>query len=430
MQPGDTPIDPGMAGSGSGGADTAPPPPQTVTANCTPPEGDVPELALSVVAEGLDDPLYVTGVPGDDTRLFVLEKPGRVRVLVDGVLQETPFLDLTNQIVNGNETGLLGIAFHPAYATNGLFYVHYSSNGSQGLPPNGDTVIAEFQVDASNRSLANAASRRIVLQIDQPQANHNGGEITFGPDGMLYFGSGDGGGGGDTPQGDQAQAARPATGNGQSLNTLLGKLVRIDPLGRDVNGAYSVPADNLAQVTGQQALPEIWAYGLRNPWRFSFDACNGDLYIGDVGQNALEEIDYIAASDSRTIPAGLNFGWRLMEGPNCFNPATNCPQAGLTLPVASYARGVGRSVTGGYVYRGSSIPGLRGTYLYADHVTARFFSFRIQDGAAADAREITDQLQPSGGEDSGIASFGTDNAGELYVTAFDPGAVYRIVAAQ
>jgi glucose/arabinose dehydrogenase len=428
QQPGEIPIDQTQGGSGGATPPEQEPPATGLAPNCAPPEGPVPSVALELVAGGLTQPLYVSGVPGDDTRLMILQKNGLVRVVVDGVLQEAPFLDLTGQADDGFESGGLGLAFHPDYATNGLFYVHYTSDGSDGLPPARDTVVAEFQVDANDRSLANVASRRIVLTIDQPNDNHNGGEITFGPDRMLYLGFGDGGLGDDTGPG------HAPIGNGQTLTTLLGKILRIDPLGRGVNDAYGIPPANLAEVTGQQASPEIWAYGMRNPWRFSFDACNGDLYIGDVGQNALEEVDYVAAAaETRTIAAGLNFGWRIMEGNVCGPVAAECTdqtRANLVLPVDVYGRTVGQSVTGGYVYRGSRVPGLRGHYIYADYQTKHIFRFRIQDGQVADRVEITDQIvAPGGGDVENIASFGTDNAGEVYIAAFEPGAVYRIIQA-
>jgi glucose/arabinose dehydrogenase len=418
-QPGETPIDPGAAGAG--GADSSPPPEPTVTANCNPPEGEVPALSLTLVADDLDEPIYVTGAPGDDSRLFVLEKGGTVRVLVDGVLQEQPFADISSQVVNNGERGLLGLAFHPQYATNGLFYLHYSSTATDGVEAD-DGVVAEFSVNANDRSLANADSQRRVLVVGQPQTNHNGGQITFGRDGFLYLGFGDGGGGNDN---------HGTIGNGQDLNTLLGKILRIDPLGRGVNDAYGIPDGNMVAAAGQQVRGEIWAYGVRNPWRFSFDACNGDLYMGDVGQDTLEEINYLRAA----APAGANFGWRVMEGPNCRNNDAVCAQngtAGLTLPVDSYPtalQGQRGSVTGGYVYRGSDIPGLRGAYIYADYVRAQFFRFRIEDGQAVDRTDITAQLRPGGGAPQNIASFGQDNDGEVYVAAFNPGAVYRITAA-
>jgi len=424
IAPGETPGEnPGETGNNPPGET-----PAAISANCSAPEGAVPNLGLELVAGGLTRPIYVTQAPGDDSRLFIMEKDGTVRVMLNGELQQTPFIDAGSLLTdNGTaEQGLLGMAFHPDYATNGLFYLHFSSNASQGLAA-GDTVIAEFKVSAADRSIADLSSRRVLLTAAGLEANHNGGQITFGPDKMLYFGLGDGGGGNDE-HGDP--------GNGQSLTTLNAKLLRIDPLGRDVNDAYSIPPGNLAEVMGQQqARPEIWAYGLRNPWRFSFDACNGDLYIGDVGQNTLEEIDFLpATAETRTIAAGTNFGWRLMEGPNCRPRDTVCnaqtqAQMGLTLPVDSYARAVGTSVTGGYVYRGSNVPGLRGTYIYADYASARFFRFRIQNGQIADRTEISNQLRPATGNIGGISSFGTDNAGEMYVAAFTPGAVYRIVAA-
>jgi len=400
-------------------------PPATITANCSAPEGGVPNLSLELVAGGLTRPLYVTQAPGDDTRLFIMEKGGAVRVLVNGELQQAPFINVSSLLTDSGaqgEQGLLGMAFHPDYATNGLFYLHFSGLTGQGTAR--DTVVAEFKV-TDDRSVADLASQRTVLGIVQPEANHNGGQLAFGPDKMLYLGFGDGGGRND-------QHGNP--GNGQSLNTLLAKILRIDPLGRGVNNAYSVPAGNLSEVMGQQALPEIWAYGVRNPWRFSFDACSGDLYVGDVGQDTLEEIDFLPAAADRTIPAGSNFGWRLMEGPNCRPQDANCnaqtqAQLALKQPVDSYGRTVGQSVTGGYVYRGSNVPGLRGNYIYADYASARFFRFRIENGQAADRVEITDQMRPATGNIDNIASFGTDNAGEMYIAAFTPGAVYRVAAA-
>jgi glucose/arabinose dehydrogenase len=392
------------------------PPGAGLAPNCNPPEGDVPTLTLELVANNLTQPLLVRSAPGDDSRLFVVEQGGAVRVLVDGTLQEDPFIDLGDLVTAGGERGLLGLAFHPDYVNNGLFYLHFSS-----AELNGSGQIAEFSVDPDNRSLANAASRRNVIAFpNDPQPNHNGGEITFGTDGFLYIGMGDGGGGDDQ---------HGATGNGQNLNTLLGKLLRIDVNGRDVGDAYSIPPNNLAAQTGQQALPEIWAYGLRNPWRFSFDACTQDLYIGDVGQNAIEEVDFLAAP----VQAGTNFGWRIMEGPDCRPGDTVCPQAdrsALALPVDSYSHAVGNSVTGGFVYRGSNVPGLRGRYIYADYQTEVFFSFNMAGGQMTNRQDITNQMRPAGGGTfGGIASFGQDNAGEIYVTAYQPGAIYRVAAA-
>lgn len=395
------------------------PPSTGLSPNCDPAEGEPPALALELVADGLTQPLFVASAPGDDTRLFVVEKGGAVRVIVNGTLQEEPFINIAPNVANEPERGLLGLAFHPNYAENGLFYLHFSS-----LQNNDDGLIAEFSVDPNNRSVANPEPRRdILLFANDPAGNHNGGDITFGADGFLYIGMGDGGNGNDQ---------FGPIGNGQNLQTLLGKLLRIDVNGRDVNNSYSIPPNNLAAQTGQTALPEIWAYGLRNPWRFSFDPCTQDLYIGDVGQNAVEEIDFLPAGTA----AGANFGWRLMEGPECRPGDTVCPLAdrsNLILPIDSYGHGVGVSVTGGYVYRGSAVPGLRGRYIYADFRSSRFFTFRVDGGQLADRQDVSDQLRPAGidAEDfTEISSFGRDNAGEVYVAAFEPnGAVYRIVAA-
>lgn len=399
-----------------------PTPPADISANCAAAEGPVPNLALELVAGGLTEPIYVTQVPGETDRLFVMEKGGNVRTIVNGQVQPTPFI--TQAVQNQGERGLLGLAFHPDFATNGLFYLHFSSAGGAGLPAAGTTVIAEYQAPGDH-SVGDPASRRVVLTLADAEANHNGGQITFGTDKLLYIGMGDGGGANDQ---------HGANGNGQNQGVMFGKILRIDPTGRTVNNAYSVPPNNLAEATGQQALAEIWQTGLRNPWRFSFDACTGDLYIGDVGQNTLEEIDFLAAGADRTVAAGKNFGWRLMEGPNCRPTDTACnaqsvTQLNLTNPVDSYGRQIGQSVTGGYVYRGTAVPGLRGNYIYADYQSARFFRFRIENGAAVDRVEITDQMRPAGGTVDNIASFGTDNAGEMYVAAFTPGAVYRVVAA-
>ncbi|HKO90258.1 MAG TPA: PQQ-dependent sugar dehydrogenase [Polyangiaceae bacterium] len=423
------PTTPGETPDETGNTPPTPPEQPTITANCSAPEGAVPNLSVQLVAN-FTQPVFVTGVPGDDTRLLVVEKGGNVRVVLNGELQTAPFIN--QPVQNQGERGLLGLAFHPDFATNGLFYLHFSSAGGAGLPAAGTSVIAEYQAPG-DRSVGDPATRRVVLTVADPEANHNGGMITFGADRMLYIAMGDGGGGDDQ---------HGQIGNGQNLNALLGKLLRIDPAGREVNNAYSNPPQNLAQVTGQQALPEIWQYGLRNPWRFSFDACNGDLYIGDVGQNAQEEIDFVAADTAtRTVAAGKNFGWRVAEASICrpmgTEPCNAQVLAGLTPPVDFYAAGnraqpqaPSGSITGGYVYRGSSIPGLRGTYIYADYARGSFARFRIQNGQAADRVDITAQLRAGANfTNNSIASFGQDNSGELYVASFNPGGVYRIVAA-
>jgi len=413
------------AGMGTGGAgpmeNPTPTPPKTL-ANCDPPEGNVPQLALTQVAGNLDRPLYVAVAPGDDSRLFVVLKGGSVRIIKDGQVLPDPFVQVSVTGNGADEHGLLGMAFHPDFATNGLFYLNYSAGqASQGIAV-GDGVVSEFKVSASDPNVADPMSERRLLSLPDLEPNHNGGMTTFGPDGFLYVGFGDGGGGNDQ---------HGTAGNGQLLSALNGKLLRLDVNKRDVNNAYGIPAGNM---TGQNVRPELWAYGLRNPWRFSFDACNGDLYIGDVGQNTIEEIDYLAAN----TPAGTNFGWRIMEGAACRPGEANCAgtPAGLTLPVDTYPHGGGggnaQSVTGGYVYRGSSIPGLRGQYIYADYTYAQFFRFHIENGAMVGKVDITSQLKPQGSQVGNIASFGQDNAGEIYVAAFSPapGAVFRLAAAQ
>ncbi len=363
----------------------------------------VPELALELLADGFDRPILLTAAPGDDSRLFVVEKPGRIRVVEGGEVLPEPLLDITDLASEaGNEMGLLGLAFHPNFSNDGRFYVYYSTDPGGG---GHDTVVAEYQISTDDDDRADPQSAREVLRFSQPQNNHNGGHLQFGPDGYLYIGSGDGGGANDQ---------HGAQGNGQNLDTLLGKILRIDVDGSE---PYGIPEGNL-----QGGRPEIWSYGLRNPWRFSFDACTGDMYIGDVGQNTLEEIDF--------EPAGLggrNYGWRLMEAENCFNPDTGCDaeDQNLVLPVASYGRGQGQSVTGGYVYRGGAIPQLRGTYLYADFSSARFFSLRMEAGALAAGPDTVASLTASA---NAIASFGQDNDGNLFVVSLN-GQVYRIVTA-
>ncbi len=348
-------------------------------------------VALRTVVEGLDFPVYLTAPPADP-RLFVVEKPGRVRILKDGRLLPAPFLDLSGDVSRGNEQGLLSIAFHPQYATNGRFFVDYT-NGA------GDTRVVEYHV-SGDPDVADPAPVRTILAVDQPFSNHNGGLVVFGPDGKLYVGLGDGGSGGD-PQ-----------GNGQNTGTLLGAILRLDV---DAAAPF-VPPDN--PFVGQAgARGEIWAHGLRNPWRFAFDAGTGDLYIADVGQNRYEEIDAVEGAGK-----GLNYGWNRMEGLHCFEPSSGCDQSGITLPVVEYDHGDGCSVTGGFVYRGSALPTLKGAYFYSDYCSGFVRSFRFAGGQATDERRWT-QLEPSGG---GITSFGTDAVGELYVLT-QGGSVYEIV---
>jgi glucose/arabinose dehydrogenase len=310
----------------------------------------------------------------------------------NGVLLPAPFLDITDRVGSGGERGLLSVAFHPQYASNGFFFVDYTDTS-------GDTRVERYHVSA-DRNRADPASARLVIGIDQPYANHNGGLVAFGPDGKLYIGMGDGGGGGDPLE------------TGQDPTQLLGKLLRLD-----VDGAapYAVPADNpYAGRTDRR--PEIWAMGVRNPWRFSWDRAAGLLYVADVGQNRLEEIDVVPAGQG-----GLNFGWDLMEAGDCYEPRDGCDRTGLVLPVAQYTHDDGCSVTGGFVYRGQDIPALRGHYFYADYCQGWIRSFRYAGGQAADARSWNVQNVGS------ITSFGEDTRGELYVLS-SSGGVYRIVA--
>jgi len=336
----------------------------------------------------------------------VCGQTGVIRLIKNGQLASTPFLNIASIVTSGGERGLLGLAFHPSYASNGKFYVHYSSKGTTNpTTATGDTIIAEYTRSTGNPDVADPNSGKIIFTTAQPYANHNGGGIHFRNDGKLYIGLGDGGSGGD-PQ-----------NNGQSLDKLLGKILRIDVDAPAGGKAYGIPAGNM---TGSNVAPEIWAYGLRNPWRWHFDPCTWDMYIGDVGQNAWEEIDVEPASKG----SGTNWGWKVMEGTHCYNAST-CDQTGKTLPVAEYSHSQGAcSVTGGVVYRGSAIPGLRGTYLYADYCNGRFWSFKWS-GSAVTPTDISSDINP-GYAVKLITSFGHDAAGEAYLTA--GGKVYRIDA--
>jgi len=366
--------------------------------NATEPPGDggpSPPVAvgLETVVQGLAFPVWLSSPPGDP-RLFVVEKGGRVVIVEDGALLPEPFLDLRGQVSTGNEQGLLSLVFHPDYAANGRFFVDFTD-------PGGDTRIVEYRVSAGDPDRADPGSARLVLALDQPFSNHNGGQIVFGPDGMLWVGTGDGGSGGDPH------------GNGQNRGALLGKLLRIDV---DGGQPYGIPSDN-PFVDTAGARPEIWAYGLRNPWRFSFDRATGDLYIGDVGQNRFEEVNAVSGAGR-----GLNYGWNVMEGEHCFEPPDGCDRSGLTLPVIEYGHGDECSVTGGFVYRGSAIPELRGAYLYSDHCSGFVRSFRLANGAATDERRWT-ELEPA---DPSVTSFGEDASGEIYLLTAS-GSVHKIV---
>lgn len=362
------------------------PTPTPVPATPTPPAVQLPSLAeinptLVPVADGFTRPVFLTHAGDGSGRLFVVEQPGRILILIDGNVNPEPFLDIASLVgSDANEQGLLSVAFHPDYVTNGFFYLNYTNK-------QGDTVIARYN-RSDNPDVADPNSAKILMTIGQPYANHNGGQIAFGPGGYLYIGMGDGGAGGD-PQ-----------NRAQDLGTLLGKILRID-----VNNGepYGVPENN-PFVDNAPARPEIWSYGWRNPWRFSFDAATGDMYIADVGQNQYEEVHVEWANTP-----GQNYGWRLMEGFHCFNPNTCDPSAlGLVLPVVEYDHGSGCSITGGYVYRGTRFPAFTGTYFYGDYCSGIIWGIRSE----ADGRWSEAELLRS---DKTISSFGQDETGELYL---------------
>lgn len=371
------------------------------------------------VASGLARPVFVTSPPGDAQRVFVLEQhAGSIRIIKNGTLLPTPFLTVSG-VTTGNEQGLLGLAFHPNYAANRRFYVNYTTTGGG---PAGQTIVAEYQAFAGNPDLADAATARVVLHFDQPQTNHNAGWMGFGPnDGYLYIATGDGGGGGDDDAGHTV-----GTGNAQDItDNLLGKILRVDVDGDDFPADslrnYAIPATN--PFVGLQGDDEIWAYGLRNPWRCAFDRSNGDLYIADVGQTQWEEVNYQPAASA----GGLNYGWRLKEGLHCYNPSTNCDPGGLTDPVHEYSHSQGCSVSGGIVYRGS-IPEIQGRYFFADYCSGFIWSFRIVGGTVTEFTDRTTEFAPGGGLSiSSIASFGEDANGEMYICDLFGGEVFKVV---
>jgi len=360
-----------------------------------------------LVAENLANPVFLTAPPGDYQRAFIVEQAGTIRILASGEVLPVPFLDLTEKVLTGGERGLLGLAFHPDYAANGEFFVFYTRQ------PDGALTVERYAVSA-DPDAADFGSGTAVISIPHPTfGNHNGGMISFGPsDGYLYIGAGDGGGGGD-----------PA-GNAQNLGSLLGKILRID-----VDWApYTIPPDNPFVDGNPATRDEIWAWGLRNPWRFSFDPVNGDLYIGDVGQNAWEEIDWAPG----TSPGGENYGWRCYEGNHPYNLDGCGPAAQYVFPVTEYPHPEGESVTGGYPYRGGRLPGLEGTYFYGDFVTSFLRSLEIVSGVPQNQRDRTEELDPAAGSGRHInspSSFGLDGLGELYACDYD-GEVFKIAWAE
>jgi len=338
-------------------------------------------IILTEIASDLERPVLLVGVEGD-SRLFILEQRGRIRVLADGRVRTEPYLDIGEQLSDGNEQGLLGLAFHPDFQANGYAYVNYTNRA-------GDTRVVRYSERADGSSL-DPATLKEVLFVEQPFGNHNGGQLLFGPDGMLYIALGDGGSGGDP------------RGNGQNLDTLLGKILRIDVDGGD---PYAIPAGNPFAAGGGR--PEIWAYGVRNPWRNDIDVEGGFLYVADVGQNEWEEVS-VAPLDQ----AGVNYGWNTVEGPECFLDS-GCDRTGLRDPVIWYGHGDGCSITGGYVYRGDAMPALAGTYFYSDYCSGWLRSFRY-DPAQDLAVEQREWAIPDLGS---VYSFGRDADGELYILA-------------
>lgn len=350
-------------------------------------------LKLQTVTSTLSTPVFLTAPLGEANHLFIVEQGGTIKILDRTTGAELgTFLTLIG-ITRGGERGLLGLAFDPAYNSNGRFYVYYTD-------ADGAITIARFLVSSTNPNVADPASQTILVSIPHPTfANHNGGMVAFGPDGCLYAGVGDGGSGGDP------------NNHAQNLTSRLGKLLRIDP---STGAACTNGGVNPFLLTGGDHL--VWSYGLRNPWRFSFD--RNDLYIGDVGQNAREEINVSAGPNAGK---GLNYGWRLMEGSACFNPTTNCQTGTLTLPIVEYTHDNGAcSAIGGYVYRGQAAPAIQGTYFYADFCAGFVRSFRLNNGSAIERTEWPLLAAPS------ISSFGQDGLGELYLTTLS-GTVFRIL---
>ncbi len=375
--------------------------------------GTTPLTTVRVASssDGIFRPVYVTAPSGDYDRIFILEQSGRIKILTGGAVLPTPYLNIDSRVgggtSGGDERGLLGLAFHPDYFNNGYFFVDYTNNS-------GNTVIARYQVsgDPLTSDVADVGSETILMTISQPFGNHNGGWIDFGPnDGYLYISLGDGGSGGDP--GDRAQ---------DITNQKLGKMLRIDV---DSGTPYGIPPDNpFVGITGDD---EIWAYGLRNAWRNSFDPETGDLYMADVGQNAWEEIDFQRGESS----GGENYGWRCMEGNHCYTSSSGCTcnSGAVVDPIYEYNHSLGFSLTGGEIYRGCMIPDLTGTYFYADYVTHKIWSFRYNGISVVDFADRTSELAPGGGlAISNISSFGRDGLGEMYICDLFGGEVFQIVA--
>lgn len=388
---------------------TAPPQPtKTATPAVRPPAviGQLNglNLSLSPVIIGLNKPVFVTHAGDGSGRLFIVEKRGVIRIWQGGRLLETPFLNIAARVgSSSSEQGLLGLAFAPDFASSRLFFVNYTNR-------EGDTIVERYRV-TDDLDRADPASAFLILRIDQPAPNHNGGMIAFGADGYLWIGTGDGGGAGDVYQ------------NGQNPQSLLGKMLRLD-VTSDLTQPYQVPADNPwvgKTWNGQQMAPAVWALGLRNPWRFSFDRATGDLWIGDVGQGDYEEVDLAPAEQKGYPDGGLNFGWPIMEGTHCYGSEAGCNRESLTLPVAEIDHNAGDcALTGGYVYRGASIPDLDGSYFFGDYCSGNIWALVTANGRVqAPVRVFASDIN--------ISSFGEDEKGELYVVDLGRGAIYELI---
>ncbi|MFN8445330.1 MAG: PQQ-dependent sugar dehydrogenase [Caldilineaceae bacterium] len=371
---------------------------------------DWPEIDFVPIATGLSQPVQVTNAGDGTGRLFVVEKGGLIKIVRNGAVEATPFLDIHERVNSScNECGLLGLAFPPDFASKRYFFVYYNAKGNPISPPAGsgeedpangnDSVIARFKLSA-NADQANPNSEEQVLLVNQPFTNHNGGQLAFGHDGYLYIGLGDGGDGGDPH------------GYGQSTTTLLGKILRLSV---GASGTYSIPSDNpFANVTDPAVKKEIWDYGLRNPWRFSFDRSTGDLWIGDVGQGAREEIDYEPVGQG-----GKNYGWNRTEGNLCYQGGGNsCDRTGITAPIFDYGRDLGQSVTGGYIYRAAEFERMKAVYFFGDFIMGRLWAAKA-DGNSWQVQELLDT-------NYNISSFGEDDAGNLYLADFN-GTVYKLI---
>ncbi len=366
-----------------------------------------PTLQINEIEGGLAQPVHVTHAGDGSGRLFVVEKGGIIKVLKNGNALSTPFLNISDKVAKCNECGLLSIAFPSDFSSKGYFFVYYNAKGNavdlpsenpEPDPSDGnDSIIARFTV-SSNPDVADAISEVPIMKVNQPYENHNGGQLAFGKDGHLYIGLGDGGSGGDP------------LGAGQRRDTLLGKILRVAV---SESGTYTVPSDNPFVSDTSVPKKEIWSYGWRNPWRFSFDRQTGDMYIGDVGQGAFEEVDFEAVG-----AGGLNYGWNTMEGKSCYN-AISCSQTGLTLPFFDYPRDKGRSVTGGVVYRGTLYPKMQGIYFWGDFASGQMWGAQRDNG-----NWVVQEFQDT---DHGISSFGEDEAGNIYLTDYFNGKLFQLI---